>query len=65
MRGTGGECLLRGIGAEKNVTLAHELLCSALSGFYARRKEDPFAGVGIKRSKELIAEAQAVLDAEL
>ena len=59
-----GKCLLRAIGTEKNAETAHRLLCLALVGFYTRRKTDPFVVDLIQNTKELIAEAQVLLDEE-
>ena len=59
-----GKCYLRGIGTEKDVEEAHVQLSFALLNFYKRRKTDGFASGLIQKTKELIAEAQAELDAE-
>lgn len=60
-----GECLLKGIGTDVEVEEAHELLCEALAGFYRRRKSDPFISGLIESAKELIAEAEEILDSEI
>lgn len=59
-----GKCLLRGIGIAPNAEQALPLLMAALCGFYRRQKTDPFAQGLIDGSKELIAEAQSVLDGD-
>lgn len=60
-----GKCLLYGIGADKNIEEAHELLSFALVNFYKRRKTDIFVVKLIKSTKELLTEAQACLDKEI
>ena len=60
-----GESYLKGYVVERNVSLAHAMLAHALIGFYERRKEDPFVGSLIERTKALIQEAQRALDEEL
>lgn len=60
-----GKCLLQGIGTERNVEKAYILLCLALLNFYKRRKTDIFVGGLINGAKELITEAQSLLDREI
>lgn len=59
-----GKCLLYGIGTDKNIEKAHELLSLALVNFYKRRKTDNFVVELIKSTKELLAEAQVHLEKE-
>lgn len=59
-----GKCLLRGIGTEQNVEGAHALLTSALSYFYKRRKTDPCVSGLIMSAKDMIKEAQDILDSD-
>lgn len=60
-----GKCLLRGIGTEQNVEVAHSLLTAALSNFYKRRKTDPFVSGLIMSAKDMIEEAQNLLDDDM
>ncbi len=60
-----GECELRGIGTEIDVDDAHVKLNYALMNFYRIRKGDPFVPGLIEKTKKLIAEAEAILDAEI
>lgn len=59
-----GKCLLRGVGTKQNVEDAHALLSFALLNFYKRRKTDIFVDSLIQSAKELIIEAQSLLDQE-
>lgn len=59
-----GKCYLDGIGAYKNTEKAHELLSLALVNFYKRRKKDHFVVELIRSTKELLAQAQELLDKE-
>ncbi len=60
-----GEAFLHGVGITPDIHLAFNLLSQALSGFYDRRKTDPFVGSLIKRTKDLLLEAEALLDQEV
>ena len=59
-----GKCFVRGIGIAPDAEKALPLLMAALCGFYGRRKTDPFVQGLIDGSKELIAEAERVLDGD-
>lgn len=59
-----GACYLDGVGTRKDTEKAHELLSMALVHFYRRRKTDPFVTESIRRTKALLAQAQAELDRE-
>lgn len=59
-----GKCYLNGIGTYKNIEKAYELLSLALVSFYKRREKDYFVMELIKRTKELLAQAQEQLDKE-
>lgn len=59
-----GKCSLYGIGTAKDVERANGYLHTALLNFYRRRKTDPFVGGLIASAKALIAEAEALLDAQ-
>ena len=60
-----GELFLDGIGVERSPQKALDCLMQALSGFYERRKTDPFVSGLIERTKEKIQEAQEALDEEV
>lgn len=60
-----GTALLEGDVVEQDVPVAFELLSQALSGFYRRRKTDPFAKGLITSTKKLIEKAEAILDNEV
>lgn len=60
-----GKCLLRGIGVDKDADQAITMLTIALVSFYERRDSDPYVAGRIAETKELIAEAEAILDAEI
>lgn len=59
-----GKCLLYGVGTDKDIEKAHELLSLALVNFYKRRKTDNFVIKLIESTKELLAEVQTLLDKE-
>ena len=60
-----GKCLVEGKGVNRNVHTGHRLLCMALSGFYERRKTDPFVKGLIDSAKKEIAKAEALMDDEV
>ena len=60
-----GKAVLHGEGINKDIPLAFDLLSHALSGFYARRKTDPFVGSLIEKTKALIIEAEEKMDQEI
>ena len=59
-----GKCFLKGIGTDKDADRANTYLCLALFQFYQRRKTDPFVKSLINGTKQLLAEAQEILDKE-
>ncbi|MBE5807229.1 MAG: hypothetical protein E7317_02690 [Clostridiales bacterium] len=59
-----GRCLLYGTGVERDIEGAHAHLSMALLNFYHRRGTDSFALDSIARTKQLIHEAQLLLDRE-
>ncbi|MCD8041405.1 MAG: sel1 repeat family protein [Clostridia bacterium] len=60
-----GKCKLYGIGTEEDIEIAYDYISSALSGFYKRRKTDPFLSGLIKSCKKMLAEIQAQFDKEI
>ena len=60
-----GDAFLHGIGIASDIPLALDLLSHALSGFYRRRKTDPFVGSLIEKTKALILEAEDKMDQEI
>ena len=60
-----GKCLLKGIGVKINIEKAYEFLSFSLLNFYKRRKTDNFVSGPIRSAKELMAEVQEKLDADL
>ena len=59
-----GEAFLDGMGVECDAKRALDLFMQALSGFYDRRKTDPYVSGLITRTKEKIQEALELLDGE-
>ena len=59
-----GELFLEGLGVERSPKRALDCLMQALSGFYERRKTDPFVADLIERVKGKIREAEESLDDE-
>ena len=59
-----GKALVNGEAASPDVFTGHRLLLLALSGFYERRKTEPFVGGLIEAAKEQIAKAEEILDRE-
>ena len=59
-----GEAFLYGIVADRDPKKALDCFLQALSGFYERRKTDPFVAGLIERVKEKIREAEEALDEE-
>lgn len=59
-----GKCYLYGLGTNKDVEKANELLSLAVVDFYKRRKEDNFIIQSINTAKKMLAEAQSILDKE-
>ena len=57
-----GEAFLYGMAVDKDPKKALDLLMQALSGFYDRRKTDPFVSGPIAHVKEKIQEAQELLE---
>ncbi|MBR4546147.1 MAG: sel1 repeat family protein [Oscillibacter sp.] len=60
-----GEAFLYGIAVECDAKKALDLLMQSLSGFYERRKTDPYVSGLIAHVKEKIQEAQDLLDEDL
>ena len=60
-----GEAFLYGIVADRDPKKALDCFLQALSGFYDRRKTDPFVAGPIERVKEKIREAEEALDEEM
>ena len=60
-----GRAFLEGRQIEPDPERALHFLTDALTGFYARRKTDPFVKGLIIEAKELIAQAAAALDKEV
>ena len=60
-----GRSILEGNIVEQDPQVALNYLFPALSGFYDRRKTDPFVGGLIKDTKELIDKAEKILDMDL
>ncbi|MBR0192440.1 MAG: SEL1-like repeat protein [Thermoguttaceae bacterium] len=59
-----GKCFLKGIGTPVDAETALHYLTQALCGFYSRRKTDPFVPGLIDGARELIEEAQEMLNDE-
>ena len=59
-----GEAFLRGFVVDRDPKKALDCFLQALSGFYDRRKTDPFAAGLIENAKEKIREAEEALDEE-
>ena len=57
-----GRCFLRGIGMPRDVLKAHKFLQKALNGFFARSRKDPFALGLVRDTRELITEAEQILE---
>jgi len=60
-----GKALVSGEACTPDVFAGHDLLMLALSGFYERRKTDPFVKGLIESAKEEIAKAEEILDREI
>ncbi len=56
-----GTCYLKGMGTQRDIQTAHGLLCSALNAFY-NKKGDVFVHGLIEQTKELILQAENILD---
>lgn len=59
-----GDAFLEGVAVDQDAKKALDCYLQALSGFYARRKVDPYAPEMIDKAKEKIEEAEEALDEE-
>ena len=60
-----GTAYLEGMEVERDAERALKFFQEALSGFYARRKTDPFVSGLIADAKEKIRRAEEILDGEI
>lgn len=59
-----GECLVYGIGVDVDVERGYMFLQNALTGYYLRRRRDPFAKTLTEKTKKLIRAAEKLMNGD-
>lgn len=57
-----GSSYFYGCGVEADIDVAYDYLCSALKGFYSRRKSDPFVSTLILNCKSMVSDCEAIME---